>query len=53
MESLVTIIVPVYNSARYLGDCVESVLAQTYRHWELILVDDGSQNSTKELCKRM
>ena len=53
MESLVTIIVPVYNSARYLGDCVESVLAQTYRHWELILVDDGSQNSTKELCERM
>lgn len=53
MESLVTIIVPAYNSARYLEDCVASVLAQTFRHWELLLIDDGSQDATKELCERM
>ena len=40
--SLISIIIPVYNSEHYLARCIDSILAQTYSHFELILVDDGS-----------
>lgn len=39
---MVSIIVPVYNVEKYIGECIESIIAQTYNDWELILVDDGS-----------
>lgn len=48
---MISIIVPVYNSAQYIGDCVASVLAQTYEHFELLLVDDGSQDNSAALCE--
>ncbi len=43
-------IVPVYGAEKYLRQCVESVLAQTYSHWELILVDDGSKDTCPAIC---
>jgi glycosyltransferase involved in cell wall biosynthesis len=46
---LVTIISPVYNQARYVGQCIESALGQTYPHWEQIFVDDGSTDGTREV----
>lgn len=47
---LISIIVPVYNIMEYLPRCVHSIMAQTYRNLEIILVDDGSTDGTGELC---
>tara|TARA_X000000368_G_C23058390_1_gene725320 strand:+ start:12700 stop:13452 length:753 start_codon:yes stop_codon:yes gene_type:complete len=49
MNSLVSIITPSYNSVRYISECVESVLAQTYTSWEMIIVDDCSEDDSKQL----
>jgi len=49
LEALVTIITPTYNHEEYIGQCIESVLSQTYTHWEQIIVDDGSSDRTAEI----
>lgn len=46
-SQLVSIIMPTYNCARFIAQSVESVLAQTYTHWELIIVDDCSMDDTR------
>jgi len=46
----ITIIVPVYNVEKYLRKCVESILAQTFTDFQLILVDDGSQDGSAVIC---
>ena len=48
---LVSIITPTYNSAAFIGATVESVLGQTYQAWEMLIVDDASTDSTKEVIK--
>lgn len=45
-----SIIVPVYNSEKYIGDCVKSIRNQSFEEWELILVDDGSTDHSPEIC---
>src|SRR5947199_9794946 len=48
---LVSIIVPTYNRADYIIETIESVREQTYSHWELIIMDDGSEDKTEELIQ--
>lgn len=48
---LISIIVPVYNSQKYIKNCVASILNQSYKEWELILVDDGSKDCSGEICE--
>lgn len=48
----VSAVIPAHNEARTLADCLESLLAQTYRHIEIIVVDDGSQDNTAEVARR-
>ena len=49
---LISVIIPVYNVEKYLSKCIESVMAQTYTRLEIILVDDGSKDSSGEICDR-
>lgn len=47
---MISIIVPVYNVEKYLDRCIQSILNQTYKNYELILIDDGSSDHSSEIC---
>lgn len=49
--ALVSVIVPIYKVERYLSDCIESILQQSFRDFELILVDDGSPDNCGKICE--
>lgn len=48
----VSIITPTYNCADFIGETIESVISQTYSHWEMIIVDDCSTDNTEEIVKK-
>lgn len=52
MNPLISVIVPCYNQAQYLDECLQSVLDQTYQNWECIIVNDGSPDNTAELAEK-
>lgn len=51
-QFLISIIVPCYNQAQYLDECLQSVLDQTYQNWECIIINDGSPDNTEEVALR-
>ena len=51
-NELISIIVPIYNVENYLEKCIESILNQTYKNIEIILIDDGSKDNSKNICKK-
>lgn len=51
MPVLVSIVVPCYNQARFLDEALNSVLCQSYAHWECIIVNDGSPDNTREVVE--
>ncbi len=51
-QPLVSVVTPVYNCEKYLAECIESVLAQTYKNWEYIIVNNCSTDRTLEIAKK-
>lgn len=50
---LISVIVPVYNAEKYIENCVQSLLSQTYTNLEILLVDDGSKDQSLEICRKL
>ncbi len=53
MGKMISVIIPVYNREGVLEECVQSVLAQSYENYEILLIDDGSTDRTMELCRHL
>ena len=49
-KPIISVIIPVYNTEKYLRRCIDSVLAQTYQDFELLLIDDGRKDSSGDIC---
>lgn len=50
MSKFISVVIPVYNTEKYLKRCIDSVVAQSFTDWELILVDDGSYDNSGKIC---
>ena len=53
MNTVVSIVIPIYNVERFLKDCIDSVLMQTFKDFEILLIDDGSKDTSGKLCDEM
>lgn len=51
MDDLISIVLPVYNGEKYLRESIDSILSQTYKNWELLILDDCSTDKTSEIAK--
>lgn len=52
METVISILVPIYNSQQYLYRCIDSILSQSFKDFELILINDGSTDDSASICER-
>jgi glycosyltransferase involved in cell wall biosynthesis len=50
-KPLISIIVPVFNSEKYISRCINSILEQTYGNFELIIINDGSKDKSLKICE--
>lgn len=50
MDNMITVIIPIYNCEKYLERCLESVISQTYKNLEILLINDGSTDNSKKIC---
>ena len=53
MNEIISVIIPVYNRQKYIVECIASLQAQSYPHLEIILIDDGSTDSTPDICRQL
>ena len=51
MNDLITVMIPAYNAQKYIGRCIESLLKQTYKEIEILIVNDGSKDDTQSICE--
>lgn len=51
-DPLISVIVPIYNVEKYLEKCIESIISQSYKNLEILLVNDGSPDSSKDICEK-
>lgn len=51
-ENLISVIVPIYNTEKYLDNCIESIVNQSYKYLDIILVNDGSTDKSKSICEK-
>ena len=49
---MISVVIPVYNVEKYITDCLESIVSQTFSEWEVVMVNDGSSDRSLEICKR-
>lgn len=49
---LVSVLVPIYNTGYYLGRCIESIISQSYRNLQIVLLNDGSTDNCKDICQK-
>ena len=52
MDKLISVIVPVYNVEKFLDKCISSIVNQTYKNLEIILIDDGSTDESVQICDK-
>ena len=50
-DELISIIVPIYNVEKYLRQCLDSILNQTYQNFECLLINDGSPDNSADICR--
>ena len=51
-KPVISVIIPVYNTEKYVSTCIESILNQTYSNLQLIIVDDESRDGSLDICKK-
>lgn len=51
-KKLISVIIPMYNASRFIKQCVKSILKQTYKNFELLIINDGSTDNSLDICSR-